>query len=92
MAVTLGEALEKLLQQFKIDKTIHLNEAIILWPEVVGEIVARHAVAEKIAYGKLYVTVDSPAWRNELSYQKSEILSKLNRYLKNVKIKEIVLR
>lgn len=92
MSVSLGEAIEKLLKVYKIEKPVRQNEALYYWSEIVGENIARHTTAEKVDYGKLYVRVDSPVWRNELSFQKEEILKKINERLKNAHLKEIVLR
>jgi predicted nucleic acid-binding Zn ribbon protein len=92
MATTLGQALEKMLKKYRLEKPIRLGEALYLWEEIVGSKIARHTQPEKVAFGKLYIKVDSPVWRSELLFNKARILEKLNDHLKNVKIKEIVLR
>ncbi len=89
---SVGEVIDKLLNIYDIATPVRQHEALFIWEEVVGEVVARHTQPEKISYGKLYIKVDSPSWRNELNFQKKEILQNLNARLKNVKIKEIVLR
>lgn len=76
----------------KITTPVRQWEAVTLWETVVGETIAKHTRADRIQYGKLYISVDSPAWRNELMFHKQELLEKLNSKLKDVKIKEIVLR
>ncbi|MBI3872972.1 MAG: DUF721 domain-containing protein [candidate division Zixibacteria bacterium] len=48
------------------------------WAELVGSEIAAHAKAVKIETGRLFVSVDEPAWRQELMYQKPAILAKLN--------------
>ena len=92
MAVTIGKALDKMLKKMKIAKTVHQWEAVTLWQSTVGKTIANHTRAEKVAFGKLYISVDSPSWRNELLFHKNELLEKINSKLKGVKIKEIVLR
>lgn len=89
---TLGEALEKMLQVYEIAQPVRQNEALFIWPEVVGEAIARHTQPEKVAYGKLYIKVDSPTWRQELMFRKKELLVNINARLKDVKLKEIILR
>jgi len=89
---SIGEAIEKLLHLYGIVTPVRQHEALFIWQEVVGDAIARHATPEKIAYGKLYVRVDSPSWRNELIFRKEEILQTINKRLKEATIKEIVFR
>ncbi len=92
MAISLGNALEKMLRKMKIVTPVRQWEAVTMWESTVGETIANHTKAEKVAYGKLYILVDSPSWRNELLFHKNELLEKINSKLRGVKIKEIVLR
>jgi predicted nucleic acid-binding Zn ribbon protein len=92
MSVSIGTALEKMLKRMKIDNAVHQWRAVTMWSTIVGEPIAKHARAERVAYGKLYIAVDSPAWRNELLFQKKELLDRVNSFLNNSKIKEIILR
>lgn len=89
---SLAEALERMLKVYDIAQPIRQNEALFIWQEVVGEAIARHTQPEKVVFGKLYVNVDSPTWRNELIFRKKEILNNLNARLKEAKLKEIILR
>jgi predicted nucleic acid-binding Zn ribbon protein len=92
MVTTLGNAIDKMLKKYGIEKSVRQGQALFLWGEIVGEKIAKHTNPEKVAYGKLYIKVDSPVWRSELMYTKGQILKKLNNQLKGAKIKEIVLR
>jgi len=92
MSVSIGNAIEKMLIQMKIGNTVHQWQAVAMWDMIVGEAIAKHAKAIKVAYGKLYVAVDSPAWRNELLFKKQELLDRVNSHLIKAKIKEIILR
>lgn len=92
MVTTLSDAIDTMLKKYGIEKPVRQGQALFLWDEVVGEKIARHTTPEKVAYGKLYIKVDSPVWRSELVYTKDQILKKLNNQLKGAKIKEIVLK
>ncbi len=92
MTVTIGNAVEKLLKKFQIEKPVKQRQALFIWDEIVGEAIARHTQAEDVKYDKLFIKVDSPVWRNELIFRREDILNMINRRLGNVKIKEIVLR
>jgi predicted nucleic acid-binding Zn ribbon protein len=51
------------------------------WPDLVGEEIAAHTRVIKLDGGRLFVSVDEPAWRQELIYQKDAIREKINNSL-----------
>jgi len=89
---SLGTAIARMLKIYGIEKPVRQNEVFFIWQDIVGEVIAKHATPEKVAYNKLFVKVDSPVWRNELNFRKEEILKRINSQLKNAQIKEIILR
>jgi hypothetical protein len=71
-----------------------LSEYRILgqWERTVGSVIASHARPVSVRGSKLYLLVDSPAWMQQLSLLKPELIEKVNRGLgKNHAIKEIAL-
>jgi predicted nucleic acid-binding Zn ribbon protein len=62
------------------------------WEKSVGPVIARHARPQTVRGKKLTLVVDSPAWMQQLSLLKPEILEKVNRNLGKGAIKEITLR
>ena len=88
--VPLKDVLNKLLSKLGIEKGIIQGQALILWDEVVGEINARKTKPIKIERGKLFVRTTDGAWRQELFYQKNEIIRKLNLKLKNDVVEDII--
>ncbi len=89
---SLGTAIARMLKIYGIEKPVRQNEVFFIWQDIVGEVIAKHATPEKVAYNKLFVKVDSPIWRNELNFRKEEILKRINSQIKNAQIKEIILR
>ncbi len=81
MAKALGEALRELLHQYGIAQRVKEFEAVNLWPEIVGEQIAKVATAKDVQDGRLYVEVANSTWRNELYYMKPDIIVKLNKKL-----------
>jgi len=92
MSGTINKVFEKLIKKYGIEPEIRQNEALFIWEKVVGENISKHTKAEKVSFGKLYIKVDSPVWRNELIFQKSDILNKINSLMKNANINDIVLK
>lgn len=70
-----------------------LSEYHILgrWERTVGPAIASHAHPMSLRGTKLFLAVDSPAWMQQLSLLRPEIIEKLNRVLGKDKVKEIVL-
>jgi predicted nucleic acid-binding Zn ribbon protein len=62
------------------------------WEKSVGPVIARHAQPQIVRGKKLTLVVDSPAWRQQLSLLKPQIVEKVNRNLGKETIKDIMLR
>ncbi len=86
----LSESLDKMIQEFHLEKTYQQSKALELWQEVVGEKLAMKTEPVKIEHGKLIVKVDSPVWRNELQFHKEKIQSDLNTRLGKQIVKTII--
>src|SRR4028119_1315713 len=63
--------------------------AVEIWPEVVGEAIARHTLAEKFKSGTLYVRARSPQWTQELHFQEARIVARLNGRLRQQIVQKI---
>ncbi len=64
---------------------------IVQWERAVGRAIARHAQPRVLRGGKLYLAVDSPAWMQQLSLMKPEIIEKLNGCLGKNTVKDLAL-
>jgi len=62
------------------------------WEQSVGTAIARHAQPQALRGKKLTLIVDSPAWMQQLSLLKPEILEKVNRTLGKEAVTDITLR
>lgn len=88
-AQSIGNVFSKLFRDLGIDKAIEQNKAVVDWPEIVGERVAEVSHAEKIEKGVLFVKVESPVWRNELSFMKQNLIENINKKLNKQIVKDI---
>ena len=59
------------------------------WEEVVGKKISEATTIIKIQKGTIYLKCKNPSWKNELQYQKKEILKKIKK--ETNKINNIVL-
>jgi predicted nucleic acid-binding Zn ribbon protein len=86
---SIGSVFSELFKELGIDKAIEQNKAVVDWAEIVGERIAEVSQAEKIEKGTLIVKVESPVWRNELSFMKQNLIEDLNKKLKKNIVKDI---
>ncbi len=89
---SLKNAIEGLIDEAGWREAVSSHAAVVLWPEVVGAAVARHSEALEIQNATLVVKDKNPTWRNEIAFQKDEILVRLNDRLENFEIKDIRLK
>lgn len=88
---SMKEALNKMLEQSRW-KERYLAEKIKLdWEKLMGITVAKHTRDLIIKEQKLYIYTDVAPLRNELSYNKSLLIEKINQHLEENFIKEIIL-
>ena len=59
------------------------------WEKVVGKKISEATKIIKVKNNTIYIKCKNPSWKNELQYQKEEILKKINKHTN--KIKNIVL-
>jgi predicted nucleic acid-binding Zn ribbon protein len=82
----LSQEVNQLLKGFK---TVRKSK-FAFWYEVVGEKISEIAIPVKNKNGVLFIKVEDPIWRFELSRRKEELLPKINERIKKNTIKEIV--
>jgi len=74
----LKEVLQELIETYRLEGKLNEVKAVHSWEKVVGEMIARHTKDLYIRNGKLFIKIDSPALKNELSYSSSVIVEKIN--------------
>ena len=82
-------AIKHFLKKTGLEKAVAQQGALELWPCVVGRGVAKNTSAESVERGILVVRTTTPAWRQELLFQKKEIIKAINKELKNNIVKDI---
>jgi hypothetical protein len=78
-----AQGLESRLQEYRIFGQ---------WEKAVGKVIARHAQPCSLHGKKMTLVVDSPAWMQQLSLLKPEIVEKVNRRLGHSAIRDILLK
>jgi len=89
--VALGVILEALKANSKLG--VHLDHAQIFerWEDLAGPVLAKRSQPMKLRRGVLTVATVSPVWMHRFSYEKAEILQKINKILGTEPVEEIFL-
>jgi predicted nucleic acid-binding Zn ribbon protein len=91
-----SQVLQRLIEQYGLQGPMAEYRLREHWAEVVGDQIAAHAQPDQIRFHKLYLSVDSPAWMQELAFLKPTLLEKVNGALRHYKaeytVAEITLR
>ncbi len=88
-----AKELKDLLQQFlrssPLAEGLQRQQALEIWPEIVGKLIAAHSEAVSLVGGVLHVRVDSSVWAQELSMQEAQIKAGFARRLGEGAVRKI---
>jgi len=86
--IKLSRSINRLLNKEKFSP-IFIGSLENKWEKVVGKKVSEATKIVKMKNKTIYIKCKNPAWKNELQYQKKEILRKINK--ETQKINNIIL-
>ena len=90
-AVTLKEAIELMVSEFKLGAGLNETRIKENWGVVMGHLIAQHTTEIQLRKGKLYLKVDSAPLKNELTYSKDKIKEIFNKELGEEVIKDVLI-
>jgi len=88
----IGAVIKKLLKNQKLEGRLKELDVLKLSKELLGKNLMKYINDLSVKNGTLTIKIKSAVVRNELSYQKSEIIKKINAQVGNEIIKEIILK
>jgi len=88
----LADILKKSLKNINIEEKIKVYGLWKDWSSIVGEAIASKSRPDYILSSKLYVSVSSPTWLQELTYQKKGLMDKIKQRSNLPQITDIVFR
>lgn len=86
----LKEAIEQMLNVYKIKRRYDETAVVAAWPELVGKSVANRTKELFIRDRKLFLRIESSVIKNELMMIRTQIIDKINEEAKGVLVTEIV--
>jgi predicted nucleic acid-binding Zn ribbon protein len=87
---TLKEAIEQMLNVYKIKRKFDETGIVAHWPQLVGTSVANRTKELFISDKKLFLRIESSVIKNELMMIRNQIIAKINDEAKAVLVEEIV--
>ena len=87
---SLKEAIEQMMQVYKIKKRYDETGVIANWPQLVGKPVANRTKEIFIHDKKLFLRIESSVIKNELMMMRSQIIDKINDEAKSILVDEII--
>jgi Dna[CI] antecedent, DciA len=87
---SLKDAIEQMLQVYKIKRRYDETAIIAAWPELVGKSVANRTKEIYIHDKKLFLRIESSVIKNELMMIRSQIIDKVNENAKGILVEEVI--
>ena len=88
----LAEVLEGVLSKAGVRDQVRRMSVLELWPDIVGDGIAKVSRARAVVGATLFVEVRSSAWLMELNMMKGDILERVNRRFQDVPMDRIVFK
>lgn len=88
---TIKQAIEKLLNTYRLKDGVTAVRLRNCWEEVMGKSIAKHTTHLRMDKKRIFITLNSAVLRHELSFAKEKIVSLLNEKLGEKLIEEVIL-
>ena len=87
---SLKEAIEQMLQVYKIKRKYDETGIKASWPQLVGKSVANRTKEIYIHDRKLFLRIESSVIKNELILMRSQIIEKINNETNSILVEDII--
>ncbi len=88
----LNEVITKLMRNPKLEDRLEKLDILEIWEDVIGKNLKQYIQDSIVRKDILEVRLKSSTLRHELSYQKSDIIKKINKRLGKNRLKDIILK
>ncbi len=90
--LSLGEALQLFLKKSRLKTGLQAVQIEDIWEKIMGKTVAKYTDKIQIIGTTLFVSTNVAPLKNELLYQKDNIIKLVNESLGEVVIKEVIIK
>lgn len=88
---SMGDAMKKFLRGSKLRGDIQAIQITEIWEKLMGKTIAKYTDSIKIYGDKLYISTKVAPLKQELVYQKENIILRVNEALRDNVIKEVII-
>ncbi|MGN6543390.1 MAG: DUF721 domain-containing protein [Ginsengibacter sp.] len=92
MEVSIGDALKEFLKKSKLKNGVQAMQVKEAWERIMGKTIANYTDKIEIINTTLFISTNIAPLKNELIYQKTKIIERVNEALGEKVIKEVVIR
>lgn len=92
MAQSLKDILQLLVNEREWKPNLYQHQLYEIWSRQMGTTITKYTRSIQIHQHILYITLDSPTLRTELSFSKDKIKDMLNAELGEAYIKEVIIK
>ena len=87
---SLKDAIEQMLNVYKIKRRFDETAVVASWPELVGKPVANRTKELFIRDRKLFLRIESSVIKNELMMMRNQIMDKINEKANSILVEEVI--
>ncbi|ANI88115.1 hypothetical protein A9P82_01580 [Arachidicoccus ginsenosidimutans] len=88
---SMGDAMKNFLQKSRLKNGLKTAQLEDVWREIVGEVIAKYTDKIQIINQKLFIRTSNGPLKNELLYQRSQIIERINEKMGRDTITEVVI-
>lgn len=92
MEISIGEALKEFLKKSKLKSGVQSMQIKEAWEKIMGKTIANYTDKIEIINATLFIYTSVAPLKNELIYQKTKIIERVNEALGERVIKEVVIK
>jgi predicted nucleic acid-binding Zn ribbon protein len=89
---SIGQALNKFLQRSHLKNGVRAIQIEEIWEKLMGKTIAQYTDKIQIVNQKLFITTSVGPLKNELMYQKNQIIERVNEAFDEKIISEVIIQ
>jgi hypothetical protein len=89
---SIGDALKKFLAQSRLKGDVQALQIEEVWEKLMGKTISKYTESIKIIHHTLFITTNVAPLKQELSFQKENILKRVNEALGEHTIRDVVIK
>lgn len=90
--LSLQDAMRQFLKQSRLEKGVQAVQIEEVWEQVVGTTIAKYTDSIQLSGNTLFISSQVAPLKNELIFQKKQIIERINELMGEYVVKEVVVR